>query len=257
MRTVAAVGLATLLGLVAPRARAAEAGVVQPYDAPEVAAPAGPAAPAPSTKVAPRLPPRPPQAGDGEVPSPWQPPRVDAQPRPRRAHLGAPSDAGLVVAESLLGLVAATGTVAIAVEGSGWLILAGPLATGGLVCAIGSSSNSYDGSCAAAVGGAYLGSLLTFPLAYAVAGGKSIGEANATVVVASALLGYVVGSTVGGVVGWNASRTRKDDTAVDVAALDAAAAARAAPWREPLLPRGAVRDAGPPRLTSPVLAFRF
>jgi hypothetical protein len=75
--------------------------------------------------------------------------------------------------------------------------------------------------------------------------------------VAGALLGYVIGTTVGAVVGWNESRVRKPRDYADVPRLDAIAAARALPWSEPLRPRGSLLEGAAPQLTTPLLAFRF
>jgi hypothetical protein len=226
---------------------------LDPYDAP------GPDAPPPPPVAKPALPvpPRAPQVRDAEKPSAWQPPRAEVGPLVRESRPREPSDGGLVVVESLVAIVMATGSVVVAAENNAWLILAGPLATGGLVCGVGHLSESFDGSCAAAIGGAYFGSLLTFPMAWLLAG-RSGGEADFDVgLLVGGLLGYVAGTTIGAVVGWNMSRTPRDRPTVDVARLDALAASRGTPWREPLLPRGALLEAGAPRLTTPVLAFRF
>ena len=128
--------------------------------------------------------------------------------------------------------------------------------TGGIVCAIGNVSTAYDGSCAAAIGGSYLGSLLLIPMAFVFNGmGNPNDEVPAAFV--GALLGYVVGTTVGAVVGWNVGRVRKPYRRADVARLDALASARGLAWREPLRPRGSLLEASESRLTTPLLAFRF
>ena len=245
-------------GLSGARARAADPGVpapLQPYD------PATPeeSVPSPPPLVAKPVPPAPPpaQAVDGEAPR-RQPRRliVDPDPLVHRQWEENPSEPGLIFVESLLGFLATdAGLIAGAVAG-GWPILFGPLVTGGLVCAIGNASSSYDGSCGAAIGGAYLGSLLLIPMAL-VFNGQGNSDDEVPTFFVGALLGYVVGTTVGAVVGWNVSRARKPYPRTDVARLDAVAAARALPWREPLRPRGSLLEGASPPLTAPMLTFRF
>ena len=169
-----------------------------------------------------------------------------------------PSEPGLIIVESLLGFFATdVGLVAGALSG-GWPILLGPALTGGVVCAIGNASGSYDGSCAAAIGGSYLGSLLLIPMALVFVGQSNASDDEVLPSwIAGAVLGYVIGTTVGAVVGWNVSRVRKPRDYADVPRLDAIAAARALPWREPLRPRGSLLEGAAPQLTTPLLAFRF
>jgi hypothetical protein len=231
----------------------------EPYDSP-AAAPAPPAA----APVKPVEPSRAAQVSDDEAPRRAPPKALVAPPVALREPIPTnPSEPALIVGESILGALTSfgglvVGGTAFVVAGPGGflVLLAAPAATGGVVCAIGSGSSYFDGQCGAAIGGAYLGSLLAVPTASLFARTSNASDAIGAVL-AGALLGYIVGSTVGAVVGWNLSRKRKDASHVDVARLDALSAARLSPWREPLLPRGAALDVGGPRLESPVLAFRF
>ena len=257
MRALSVVLLTLLVGLVCRPALAAD--VPAPYDADSTPPPAAPptVAPAEPATTTPVVPLPAPQAYDGEAPRRTRQPPPEVQPLVATTSPSEPSEGGLIAAESLIGFLTMTTALVVGVQATPWLLLAGPLATGALVCGIGSTSSSYTGSCAAAIGGAYLGSLLTIPLAYLMSGGGGSNDGDLGGIVAGALLGYLVGSTVGAVVGWNSSRTPKDHSVADVARLDAVASARGAPWREPLLPRGAALEGGAPRVTTPVLAFRF
>jgi hypothetical protein len=259
------VAFVLIVGLLARPVLGADApvatpGAVVPYDAPDTAAPAPtpvqpvPVQPAPAVKPAPPVPPRAPQVYDSEAPRRWQPPPTAVQ--PLVASPSEPSEAGLIVGESLLAFLTVTTELVVAFESTPWFVVAGPLLTGGLVCGIGSTSSSYDGSCGAAIGSAYLGSLLAVPLAF-LAGGSLHSDADVIRFAAFGLLGYLAGTTVGAVVGWNSSRKPKDRLVADAGRLDAIAAARGAPWREALLPRGGASDGGAPRFTAPVVAFRF
>ena len=97
--------------------------------------------------------------------------------------------------------------------------------------------------------------LLTIPLAYLLSAGGGSSDEDLTGLIAGALLGYVVGTTVGAVVGWNSSRTPRDHVVADAGRLDAVASARGAPARAAFHANAAL-EAGAPRVTTPVLAFR-
>jgi hypothetical protein len=207
------------------------------------------------------------QAIDAEKPrampaAPLDSPKVASLP-PRAAD---PSEPGLIAGESAVAYLTASLTAGVGLlvgltQGTGGLVLvglAGPAATGGVVCAVGSGSNSFDGDCRYAIGGAYLGGLVAIPmavLAHASAASSSSDRLLSTWL--AGILGYAIGSTVGAVVGWNVSRTPKNDRSENVAALDALAAARAVPWTEPISSRSASPEITGPRLEVPVLSFRF
>jgi hypothetical protein len=229
----------------------------EPYDAP-AAAPSPPAAapvqPVASSPAA--------QASDDEAPrrvplkALQAPPVALQQSMPEN-----PSEPARIVGESILGALTAFGgvilvaTASVTGEAGGVIaLLAAPAATGGVVCAVGSGSGYFDGSCGAAIGGAYVGSLLAVPMAVLLS--RNTSDALTGLIV-GAIYGYIFGSAAGAVVGWNVSRTPKAAGRVDVARLDGLSAARLSPWREPLLPRGAALDGGGPRFEAPVLAFRF
>jgi hypothetical protein len=263
MRVLSIVLLALVLfGARTWAADAPPAAPPQPYDAPVPAAgAAAPPAPAASATVAPL---RSPQASDEEAPRAALPQASEEPPVAQRVPIpDHPSEPGRIVAESLLAYLTSGITAGIALTvfittGPGGFValLAAPAATGGVVCAIGSGSDYFDGRCGTAVSGAYVGALAAIPMAILFSTRPNNSDLLPPAV-SGALLGYVIGTTVGAVVGWNVSRTRKDAPRADAARLDALAAARGAPWREPLLPRGAALEGGGPRLTAPVLAFRF
>ncbi|HVU52546.1 MAG TPA: hypothetical protein VHL80_17825, partial [Polyangia bacterium] len=266
MRTLLTASL--LLALTARSAFGADAGAsappaVEPYDAPAPAAPASEvAAPAPApppvVPIAPRASAPAPQATDDEAPRRGLPTPLIALPPPREPIPEDPSEPGRVVAESILAFITADFTLVLAAAGGGWPIFLAPIATGGVVCGIGSGSEFFDGSCAASIGGAYLGALLAFPMALAFSGNGGSSDEEVGAALGGLIVGYVIGTTAGAVIGWNASRSRKPRLrAVDVAALDAASASRAAAWTEPLRPRGSLTGASEPRFTAPQLALRF
>jgi hypothetical protein len=230
----------------AGRAFAADAplpAAVQPYDAPPPSAPGVPALR--------------PQATDGEVPrrvvTPLVSPTVAREPRPEH-----PREPGRIVAESLVAFLVADVSLVVGLFGGVWPLFLGPFATGGVVCAIGHGSDSFDGSCLAAIGGSYVGSLISFPLAFAFYLALKHGsEDSAGSILGGFIIGYVVGSAAGAIIGWNASRRPKAQVRADDSRLDALAAARAAPWTEPLRPRGSLAAVAEPRLSAPLLSFRF
>jgi hypothetical protein len=258
MRTVAAAVLLALTALVARPSWAADA--VAP--APPPAAPAPPAiaplqpydAPPPPAPPPPALPPAV-QAADSEPPQSAAVPQLATEP----TRVAEPSEAGLIFLETLLAFPAFFAAFAVAARTTPWLLLATPIVPGGIVCAVGHASDYYDGSCGGAIGGAYAGTLLALPLALLFSAGDSgSGDQWIPMWVVGAALGLVFGPPIGAVIGWNVSREPKAQAHAGAARLDALAAARAAPWREPLLARGSLREgAGPHAATLPVLAFRF
>jgi hypothetical protein len=268
MRTPTVASLACLLAALgaaptwAADAAAPPATAAQPYDEPAPATPTEGEAPAAPERPAPQVVTPIPQTQDEEAPRAWPGAPPETLPAHREPTPADASEPGRIVVESMVGFLTADLGFVIGVAGFAagplglGLLLASPLATGRVVCAIGSGSRAFDGRCAAAVGGAYVGSLLAFPLAF-LFNIHANPDAEAPGYVVGAILGFVVGSTVGAVVGWNLSRVRKTPDEVDVARLDGLAAARALPWSEPLRPRGAWLAGSEPRLTTPLLAFRF
>jgi hypothetical protein len=232
---------------------------LQPYDAPSPTEPAPPAVAAPAAP-APALakPVRSGSAADNEVP--------DSEPLPQLAtaptrSTGEPSEAGLVAGETLLAFLTFELSIAAAANTSPYLLFATPLVAGITVCGIGQASDAYDGSCGAAIGGAYAGALTALPLALLFSIGDHSGNSEDAWIpmwAVGAALGLILGPPIGAVIGWNASRELKPHLHADAAHLDALAAARAAPWREPLLARGSLREGAGPRVAAaPLLAFRF
>ena len=187
-----------------------------------------------------------------------QPPPSEVQPLVATARPSEPSEGGRIAAESLLGFLAVTTSLVVGVQTTPWLILAGPLVTGAIVCGIGSTSSSYTGSCGAAIGGAYLGSLLTIPLAYLLSAGGGSSDED---------LDRAHRGRLARLRRRHDGRRRRrlelepdarETTSSPTPAGSTPSRRRAAPpWREPLLPRGAALEAGAPRVTTPVLAFRF
>ena len=66
-----------------------------------------------------------------------QPPPSEVQPLVATARPSEPSEGGRIAAESLLGFLAVTTSLVVGVQTTLWLILAGPLVTGAIVCGIG------------------------------------------------------------------------------------------------------------------------
>lgn len=258
---LAAVALAAASG----HAWAADAPVAPvPYDhAPPPDAAPIPAAPIPAAPTPAAVDPEPPPAAPLRLRPPFTAPAA-----------GPPSgsDAGLIAGEVLVGFLTSTASLIVAGAVAGAvpvvgvpLVLLAPAATGGVVCALGGTSELTTGRCGSAIGGAYVGSLLMIPTAYlfySLASDSPDGLDKLGALLGGAIIGYLVGTTVGAVIGWNVSKEPKQDTAARrLPAVDAAgqrqalvdASARAS-WTEPLRPRGAERGA---RLTVPLVAFRF
>jgi hypothetical protein len=231
--------------------------------------PAPAAAPAPydSPAVTPRVPVPavPPHAVDIETPHAHVPQLsrteivrdddVEGPPEPGRilGELAAgflTTNVGLIV----VGVAAPAGPLALA------FFAAVPLGVGGIVCTVGGASDSYEGSCGSAIGGAYLGSLAVFPGALI---GVSLvhssgGELGGLVgLVIGAAVGYVVGTTVGAVVGWNLSRVPKARPLARGPRPDLLALSPSASWTEPLRRRGDSEAGAPPTVSVPVLSLRF
>jgi hypothetical protein len=92
---------------------------------------------------------------------------------------------------------------------SPFVVVAAPFVAAGVVCEIGSSSDVDEGRCGAAIAGAYVGALAAIPggfVGYAF-GDHSDPLSGAVAVGLGALVGYAIGTTAGGVIGWNLSRT--------------------------------------------------
>jgi len=182
----------------------------------------------------------------------------------------APSDAGLIVGESLVATLTlgaasavATGGMIVSVPAGMVLFALAPAAVGGAVCAIGSLSAVTTGRCGSAIGSAYLGALAAIPAGLIglvitpdTSNHEGLGKTGGLLV--GAALGYFVGTTVGAVVGWNVKRAPRDPKAPGPHdRLDARADAPAAPWLE-LERRRDTADTEPSvRLAVPLLAFRF
>jgi len=253
---------------VTPIAFVALAGLWLPSAAARAADPVPPAATAPVPYDAP--------ASPAPVLTP-APPAVDAEgphehaPTPRAVRaapeedIPGPPEPGRIVGELAAGIAAAnvglilTGVTSVAGPLALGVFAATPTLTGGIVCAVGGSSDWYQGSCGMAIGGAYLGSLALIP--GAIIGlqlDHSTGElAGLAGLVIGAYVGYVVGSTVGAVVGWNASRIPKARPLGHAARGDLLALSPTPPWTEPLRRRGGPDAGAPPTLSLPLLSFRF
>jgi hypothetical protein len=259
------VWVAVLVGVVGAShvARADDAGaaapVVVPYDSPappEAAPPTPPVAPPPArarqieedeTPVRPTV-----------EPLRLRPPMSTPLPRPRSG-----TDAGIVVGQVLVGYLTSVvagsiALVAVFVGGGGGavFVLAAPVATGGVVCGIGSFSDMNTGSCSSALAGAYLGALLAIPTALLTA--RQSGSSYADVLFGG-FAGYILGMTIGSVIAWNVTKEPKKEPLARAAAVDPAivaeGAAERAAWSEPLRRRGAADAAA--RVVVPVLAFAF
>jgi hypothetical protein len=253
---LAAVALAAASG----HASAADAPVAPvPYDH----APPSDAAPIPAAPTPAAVDPEPPPA----APLRLRPPFTAPAARPPSG-----SDAGLIAGEVLVGVLTSTASLIVAGAVAGAvpvvgvpLVLLAPAATGGVVCALGGTSDLTTGRCGSAIGGAYVGSLLMIPTAYlfySLASDSPDGLDKLGALLGGAVIGYLVGTTVGAVIGWNVAKEPKGDAvarrppAVDAAGQRQALADASvrASWTEPLRPRGVDRGA---RLTVPLVAFRF
>jgi hypothetical protein len=229
--------------------------------------PAPAAAPAPydSPAVTPHVPAAPPQAVDIETPPTHVPQlsraaivpddNVEGPPEPGRVlgELAAgflTTDLGLVA----VGVAAPAGPLALA------LFAAVPLGVGAIVCTVGSASDSYEGSCGSAIGGAYLGTLAVIPgaLIGLSLDHNSSGELGGLVgLVIGAAVGYIVGTTAGAVIGWNLSRVPKARPLARAPRTDLLALSPSASWTEPLRRRGDSDAGTPPTVSAPVLSLRF
>jgi hypothetical protein len=139
------------------------------------------------------------------------------------------------------------------------LFAAVPVGVGAIVCTVGGTSDSYDGSCGSAIGGAYLGALALIPGALiGLSLDHSSGELGGLVGLAiGAGVGYIVGTTVGAVVGWNLSRVPKARPLARAPRSDLLALSPSASWTEPLRRRGDSEAGAPPTVSVPVLSLRF
>jgi hypothetical protein len=137
-----------------------------------------------------------------------------------------------------------------------------PAVGGRIVCALGQSSQEYEGGCAPTILGGYLGALLLgIPMWYvgaaAFSPASSDGGYNQGVgAVLGAALGVVVGTAVGATIGWQASKERRDALLDDLTlGPPPSPPARAAAWSE-LQPRSVTARA-PVAVAVPLLSLRF
>ncbi len=168
-----------------------------------------------------------------------------------------PAEGGLVAQQLLVGglasIFAAAGTTALAFSDKreGYEIGAGLMATAFLpglaVCALGTSSRGYEGSCAASIAGAYSGVLLSGLV------GRQFRPEDRDPSPGQILLVWgisAVATSAAAVIGWHATKHRKPAPA----AAPVAPSAPSAFW--PAMP---VRRLAPPpgTVSVPVLAFAF
>jgi hypothetical protein len=138
-------------------------------------------------------------------------------------------------------------------------LLAGPAFGGYMICAMGRSSHYYEGSCAPAIAGAYLGALTAIPLAYwgcmndHGSGDDDIGCVGGLLVGFAA--GYFIGTAVGATIGWHLGKTPRARTR-EVALSAPPPPPPSDDWPE-LRRRPAFAGNQGARVTVPVLAFAF
>jgi hypothetical protein len=186
-----------------------------------------------------------------------------------------PNEGGLGAAQVLLGTGVVVLSEAAMLAGNAQehadlavpIVLIGPLIGGFVVCGVGASSKAYEGRCAPAVGGAYVGALLAVPAAFLgcyLNKGSSSGGDNGSPCAAGALVGgsiaYVIGTGVGATVGWHAGKRPRRERARALAALAPPPALTAAPandaWPELRSRPAASAPQGTPLMLS-LLSLRF
>ena len=190
---------------------------------------------------------------------------------PPRPRVEPGEEAILVTGEVVLASLAAAGVGAIGwyaagggayygslpLFGAGVLALSsGPALVGRMVCGIGRASTRYEGGCGWAMGGAYLGLVMIWPLAKLTE--YHLPGADEAFVPGWALLaGYAGGAALGATVAWNLSKRAKPGF-VSIEPITRAGPppeARAA-WTDPLV-RVANRGAGGQRVAISLIAFAF
>ncbi len=164
-----------------------------------------------------------------------QPSRTLAVPAPTPTPAPNPAPAGeggLMVAQILLGTLATVGTGATTTLLFGGLDVV-PLVYLGLavtpaigsetVCAVGRWSRSYDGSCAPALVGGYLGAIIAggglglYLASIHALGSGPDGESNDPIAfLLGAVLGGTVGTAAGATIGWYFGKRLRDEARVTV-----------------------------------------
>jgi len=213
---------------------------------------------------------------DGEPPSGRAQQQVDPDPPP---HLrgpvpppSPPSDAPLVVLETVAGTATMVGVAAVGYfianaavdQSSGFLavvalgdLVVGPAVAGSVTCAIGRHSESNEGGCGWAILGAYVGLVAILPMSLVHDG---VNPANGQPYVSrwAQAAGYVGGAALGAIVGWNLSKHHRRG-APSLAPIERAGPPpeAMAAWREPLLRSSEQESLAPPVVELPLLAFAF
>jgi hypothetical protein len=131
-----------------------------------------------------------------------------------------PPEIGLGAGQLLMGTAIASLTLGLPVflEGTPFELLglvalvAGPAAVGGTVCTLGQNSKLYGGTCSSTLLGAYLGALMSLPLAL-VAGGDA-GDGNGGTdytsgTAVSFMVGYALGASIGATLGWHLGKEER------------------------------------------------
>jgi hypothetical protein len=146
-------------------------------------APASPEVPAvdpgdpadPPTEAAPLPPPPQPPAAPAARPAPPPPAIQQVVPPPQyEPHLAALQ----VLAAGATPVIAFRLAMSADSQSGFWVAAVfTPVALGAAVCAIGNASQSYEGPCHAAIGGAFLGAVATIPLLYLGGQGGDLGTA--------------------------------------------------------------------------------
>lgn len=140
-----------------------------------------------------------------------------------RAAVAAPADnppeIGLGAGQLLMGTAIASVALAVRVFSDGTpfellgvaALVAGPAAVGGTVCTLGQNSKVYGGSCKSALVGAYLGALVSVPLAVLAANsGDGIdGTDYAAGPAILFMVGYALGTSIGATVGWHVGKEER------------------------------------------------
>ncbi len=184
-----------------------------------------------------------------------------------------PGEGGLAVAQILLGTLAtlgvgATSALLFGALGSAPLLYLGLAASPAIgseaVCAVGRWSRWYDGGCAPAVTGGYLGAIVfgaglgLYFVSIHAAGYGDDGESNDPIAFAlGGILGGVVGTAIGATIGWHLGKHLRDgaDVTVSVSAPPLPAPAAFAEWPE-LRARSIAAPTGL-AVNLPLLAVRF
>jgi len=141
-----------------------------------------------------------------------------------RAAVAAPGDnppeIGLGAGQLLMGTAIASLALAVPVflDGTPFELLglaalfAGPAAVGGTVCTLGQNSKLYGGSCRSALVGAYLGAMVSFPLALLAGGDIDDGSGGTDYTSGTAIAfmaGYALGASIGATIGWHIGKEER------------------------------------------------